>query len=62
MLGTRSLHSFNGQKCRVLGREYSNEAPYVVIRFVDASGEEFGDELRVKPWEVEPKLPIYSHR
>ena len=46
----------------MLGREYTNQAPYVVIRFLDESGQEIEEELRVKPWEVEPKLPIYSKR
>ena len=59
MATSRALHSFNGRKCRVRGREYTSAAPYVVIRLVDESGAEVGDELRVKPWEIEPKLPIY---
>jgi hypothetical protein len=56
---SRTTHLLDGRKCRVLGREYTSEAPYVVIRFVDENGADMADERRVKPWELEPKLPIY---
>lgn len=58
----RTFHTFDGRRCRVLGREYTSEAPYVVVRFVGEDGNDVSEETRVKPWELEPKLPLYPRK
>jgi hypothetical protein len=59
---SHAMHTFDGQRCRVLGREYTTEAPYVVVRFVDEVGNDLPEMKRVKPWKFEPRLSLYPNR
>ena len=57
-----NFHTFEARRCRVVGREYTSEAPYVVVCFVGEDGNDISEETRVKPWELEPKLTLYPRK